>query len=91
MDEIRDDAVEPEQDEITDSINRIEKNVSKLNAKVHLVKLMTQDIHDLQKQGVLTKLKNTLDMNETTRLAVLVSLLCGVVSASIVWLFLRVF
>ena len=92
MDETRDEGVvELEQDEITDSINRLEKSVSKLNAKVHMVKILTQEVHDIQTQGMLTKIKKMLTMEESTRLAVLVSVLCGVVSASIVWLLIRIF
>ena len=92
MDEARGEGVvELEQDEITDSINRLEKSVSKLNAKIHMVKILTQEVHDIQTQSLLTKIKKMLTMEEPTRLAVLVSILCGVVSASIVWLLIRIF
>ena len=41
-------------DEITDSINRIEKKVSTINVKLHTMKLMLQDLH--ADQGILKRL-----------------------------------
>ena len=76
-------------DEITDSINRIEKKVSTINVKLHTMKLMLQDLH--QHQGILKRLSQVFRLSDRTRIVILVACLWGVVSASIVWLFMKLF
>ena len=78
-----------EQDEITDSIHRIEHKVSKINVKLHTMRMMLQDLHE--ERGIMQKLKRIFHINEETRMALMVAGLCGVVSASIVWLLMKLF
>ena len=91
MDEPSLDVEHIDHDEITDSINRMEKKVSKINVKLHLMKMILQDVREHQSEGMLSKLWKVTRISESTRLAIIVASLCGVVSASIVWLFIRIF
>lgn len=85
--EIDDNNLEP--DEITDSINRIENKVSKINVKLHMMRMMLQDLHE--ERGIMQKLRRIFRVSNETKTVMLVATLCGVVSASIVWLFIKIF
>ena len=89
MSKIEHDDSNLEQDEITDSIHRIEHKVSKINVKLHTMKMILQDLHE--QRGIIQKLRRIFHINEETKMALLVAGLCGVVSASVVWLLMKLF